>query len=147
AAGNGDLSAVEVVARAQEPVADFTGQVKSPPFRHGAARRRELRAARYIGAGGTGIEHGRRIERRSGERDLVIHRVGALGQALNEAQVSFDDVAVDGKIPVRETGEAETGGGAAVEALPAWVPVVQNAKMGGERTEGRSPPAEDVDLR
>src|SRR5262249_28555791 len=62
AAGSGDLGAEEVIGRAQVPVAGFTGQVKSPAFRHGASRRRELRAQRYIGAGGTLIEHRRRVE-------------------------------------------------------------------------------------
>src|SRR5262249_29499519 len=76
AAGNGNLGAVEVIARAQEPVAGFTGQVKSPAFRHGAGRRRELRAERYIGAGSAGIEHGRRVPHGPVVCDLVIHREG-----------------------------------------------------------------------
>src|SRR5215831_16545039 len=61
ASGSGDLGAEEVIGCAQEPVAGFTGQVKSPALWHGAARRRELCTKRYIGAGGTLIEHGRRV--------------------------------------------------------------------------------------
>src|SRR6516162_2503255 len=105
-----------------------------------------LRAQRYIGAGGTLIEHGRRVEHGPGVCDLVIHREGALGVALHEAQVPFDDVAVDRQIPVRKTVEAEHRGGAAVEALPPRIPVVPNAEIERERTESRAEPAVDIDL-
>src|SRR5262249_21975942 len=146
AAGYCDLGAVEVIARAQEPVAGFAGQEEAPALRHGRTRRRELRAARYIGAGSTGIEHRRRVEHRTRECDLVIDREGALGIALHEAQVPFDDVAVDRQIAVRKTVEAEHRRGAAVEALPARIPVVPNAKIERERTEGRAEAGEAVDL-
>src|SRR5262249_26178446 len=70
----------------------------------------------------------------------------SLGVALHEAQVPFDDVAVDRQIPVRETVEAEHRSGAAVEALPARIPVVPNAEIERERTEGGAEAAVDVDL-
>ena len=112
AAGRCDLGAVEVIARAQVPVPGFTGQVKSPALRHGVARRRELRTKRHIGAGGAGIEHRWRVPHGPVVCDLVIHREGALGVALHEAQVPFDDIAV-GQIAVRKTVEAENRGSAA----------------------------------
>src|SRR5262249_48644546 len=146
AAGYCDLGAIEVIARAEEPAARFAGQEEAPALRHGRTRRRELRAARYIGAGSTGIEHGRRVEDRTGECDLVIDREGALGKPLYEAQVPFDDVAVDRQIPVRKTVEAEHRGSAAVEALPARIPVIPNAEIEGERTERRAEAGEAGDL-
>src|SRR5262249_55775527 len=140
------LGAVEVIARAQEPVARFAGQEEAPALRHGAARRRELRAARYIGAGGTGIEHGRRVEHRTAECDLVIDRVGAFGEALQEAQVPFDYVAVEREIAVGKAVKPEYRVDAGIKALSARIPVVPSAEIERERTEGRTEPAEDVDL-
>src|SRR5262249_59050465 len=58
AAGDGTgLGAVEVIARAQEPMAGFTGQVKSPAFPPGGRRRRGLLAPRFVGARGPRDEH------------------------------------------------------------------------------------------
>ena len=78
--------------------------------------------------------------------DLIIHREGSLGVALHEAQIPFDDVAVDRQVAVRQTVEAEHRRDAAVEAFPAGVPVVPSAEIERERTEGRAEAAVDVNL-
>src|SRR5262249_58978368 len=103
--------------------------------------RRELCAERYVGAGGTGIEHRRRVPHGPVVCDLVIDREGALGVALHEAQVPFDDVAVEREIGVEKAVKSEYRIDAGIEALPARIPVVPNAEIERERTEGRAEPA------
>src|SRR5262249_13505670 len=78
--------------------------------------------------------------------DLVIDRVGALGEALQEAQVPFDYVAVEREIAVGKAVKPEYRVDAGIKALSARIPVVPSAEIERERTEGRTEPAEDVDL-
>ena len=134
--GNPDTR-VEGVARAQEPVTGFAGEVQTPPSRHRGARSRELRTARDVSAIRAGIQHGRRVVGGTSEGELFIHRVGALCVCLPEGQVLLDDVAVDRQEAVLETVDAEHRVGAAVEAAAARIPVDYAAEVEGERTEGR----------
>src|SRR5262249_37338283 len=133
-AGNGaGLGAVEVIARAEVPVAGLAGKKEAPALRHSSAGRREFRAAHHIGALGTGIEHGRRVVHGATERELVIDGVVALRVRLPETQVLLDDVAVDrqAKTPscICETVCAEDRVEAAIEALPARIPIVPSAEI------------------
>src|SRR5215831_10565155 len=129
AGGSVDLRAVEVVARAEVPVARLARQEQSPALGHSGARRGELRPARYIGAWSAGIEHRGRVVHGATERDLVIDGVVGLGVALHEAQVLLDDVEVDRQKAVLEAVGAEHRVEAAVEALPARIPVVPSAEI------------------
>src|SRR5262249_24979386 len=98
------------------------------------------------GAWSAGIEHRWRVEHGAAVRDLVVHREGALGKALHEAQVLLDDVAVDRQITIGKAVGAKHRVEAAVEALPARIPVVPSAEIERERTEGRPDAGETIDL-
>src|SRR5262249_45089994 len=102
--------------------------------------------ARHIGAWSAGIEHRGRVVHRATERELVIHGVVGLGVALYEAQVLLDDVAVDRQITIGKAVGAEHRVEAAVEALPARIPVVPSAEIERERTEGGPDARKPVDL-
>src|SRR5262245_54554379 len=146
AALDADLGAVECVARAQEPFARIPREVQSPAFRHGRARRRQLRTAGHIGAVGARIEHGRGIEGGAADRHLIIHRVSALGIDFPKGQVLLDDVAVDREIEVLEAVRPEDWGDAAVVTGPARVPVDDATEIERERAEGRADAGVAVDL-
>src|SRR6266498_5594075 len=108
--------------------------------------RGELRTAYDVGALGTRVEHGRRAVHRTTVLDLIVHREGPLGIALHEAQVLFDDVEVDRQVAVGQAVGAKHRSDAAVEALPARIPVVPSAEIERERTKGRPDAAVDVDF-
>src|SRR5262249_42577462 len=139
ASGSGDLGAEEVIGCAQEPVAGFTGQVKSPALRHGATRRRELCAKRYIDAGGALIEHRRRVEHGPVVCDLIIHRECALGVALHEAQGMT--LPLIGRYPFARQSRPNTGAVLPLKHCPPGYQQYQTPKSSASGPKvGRNPP-------
>src|SRR5262249_5555291 len=137
---------IEAIGGSQEPMADIGRD--EPTDACGKGRRQdEFRRAGDISAVSTGIQDRRRPVYAAAERELIIHRVGGLAVNFPEAQVGFDDVAVDrqaerDRISIcRAVARNE-----AIEAGATRVPIIPIAEIERELAEGWPDAAVEVDL-
>ena len=90
------------------------------------------------------VDHGRRVVDRSAERDIFVKRECALGENFEKVQIGLYGVAVNRQ---RSIGRAlTTKSRKVVEAFSARIPIVPDAKVERDGTEGRADAGGEIDF-